>query len=253
MEKSFRAISRELANSISLIMTDVDGTLLATGRKVSGPVAESLKALKVAGIVTGLVSGRTLPELESMAEELDLRGPIIAENGAVAKLTPGEACLELGYTREAALKALQKLKSLYPGSIHEREDNKERTIDIVFRADGIPLDEMRRHIGKTQLLDSGYILHLMQGGVSKGNTLRRLLGEYLNGEYSVNNVLVFGDSVTDISLFELFPYNVLILNPGLPDGQMEIMREKAAYISEKCCGEGFEEVALHITRLRNDN
>lgn len=253
MNKTFLNINRDHAKRIKLIMTDVDGTLLATGRAVSPSVAEALGALQQSGITLGLVSGRTLPELESMAIELGMKGPVIAENGAVAKLAAGEPLLELGYTRQPALDAFQKLQKLYPGSIQGREDNKVRIIDFVFRADGIPLSEIRKHIGNIQLLDSGYILHLMQEGISKGETLARLLESYDHGRYSTGDTMVFGDSATDASLFELFSDNVLILNPNLPEGQAELMRKKATYISELEYGEGFIQVALHIVQLRRSN
>jgi predicted mannosyl-3-phosphoglycerate phosphatase (HAD superfamily) len=248
MDKSFRNIKLQLISRVKLIMTDVDGTLLASGRNVSGDVAEVLSLLQLQGITIGLVSGRTLIELETMSDELGMKGPIIAENGGVARLSPHGAPLELGYTRQPAMEALSRLKKLYPGAIHEREDNRDRTIDIVFRGNGIPLKEIRRHIGTTQLLDSGYITHLMQAGISKGKTLMRILSEYKPG-YRPNEVMVFGDSATDLSLFELFPNNVLIINPNLPDGQEELMREKAAFMSELEYGEGFTEVALHIINL----
>ena len=253
MEKSFRTIDRDLASRIRLIMTDVDGTLLSIGNTVSRGVAESISALGSSGITTGLVSGRTLPELESMAYELGIIGPVIAENGAVAKLAPGEPLLELGYSREAALAGLKKLKSMFPGSIHEREDNKDRIVDVVFRADGLSLNDIRRHLGTTQLLDSGYILHLMQPGINKGKTLKRVLDEFYDTHMAYDEVMVFGDSATDLSLFELFSSNVLVINPNLPDGQTELMQERATYISERQYGEGFLEVALHIIKVREND
>lgn len=230
-------------------MTDVDGTLLARGNILSNEVAEALSALRQAGIVIGLVSGRTLSLLESMAEEFNLTGPIIAENGAIAKVSPQSEMMELGYSRQPAIDALNILKELYPGEIREREDNAERFIDIVIWADGISVEEIRERIKPTQLLDSGYILHLMQEGINKGRTLSKVIDEMK--VYSPDEVMVFGDSVTDLSLFELFPNNVLIVNPGLPEGQAEIIEKKAAYVSEKQYGEGFTEVALHIVGLLN--
>ena len=230
-------------------MTDVDGTLLARGNILSNEVAEALSALRQAGIVIGLVSGRTLSLLESMAEDFNLTGPIIAENGAIAKVSPQSEMMELGYSRQPAIDALNILKELYPGEIREREDNAERFIDIVIWADGISVEEIRERIKPTQLLDSGYILHLMQEGINKGRTLSKVIDEMK--VYSPDEVMVFGDSVTDLSLFELFPNNVLIVNPGLPEGQAEIIEKKAAYVSEKQYGEGFTEVALHIVGLLN--
>ena len=230
-------------------MTDVDGTLLARGNTLSHEVGKALHSLQKAGIIIGLVSGRTLSLLESMSREFNLTGPIIAENGAIAKFSPGAESIELGYSRQPAIDALNKLKALYPGAIREREDNAERYIDIVIWADGVSLEDIRECIKPTQLLDSGYILHLMQEGIDKGKTLAKILDEMK--VYSRDEVMVFGDSVTDQSLFELFPNNVLIINPGLPEGQAEIMEKKAAYVSEKQYGEGFTEVALHIVNLLN--
>ena len=249
MVQSFRNINLELVKKIKLIMTDVDGTLLATGNTLSQEVGEALYLLQQAGINIGLVSGRTLSLLESMSKEFHLTGPIIAENGAIAKRSPGSEMMELGYSRQPAIDALKKLKELYPGAIREREDNKERFIDMVIWADGVSLEEMRERIKPTQLLDSGYILHLMQEGINKGQTLVKVLDEMQ--EYSRDEIIVFGDSVTDLSLFEQFPNNVLVVNPRLPEGQAEIMEKKAAYMSEKQCGEGFTETALHIVSILN--
>ncbi|UCD10020.1 MAG: HAD-IIB family hydrolase [Dehalococcoidales bacterium] len=249
MVTSFRNINLELAKKIKLIMTDVDGTLLARGNTLSREVGEALHLLQQAGITIGLVSGRTLSLLESMSNEFNLAGPIIAENGAIAKLSPGAELIELGYSRQPAIDALNYLKELYPGAIREREDNAERFIDIVIWADGISIEEIRRTIKPTQLLDSGYILHLMQEGINKGKTLEKILDEMK--VYSRDEVMVFGDSVTDLSLFEIFPNNVLIVNPRLPEGQAEIMEKKATYVSEKQYGEGFTETALHIVNLLN--
>jgi len=249
MATSFRKIDLELVKKIKLIMTDVDGTLLARGNTLSHEVSEALRLLQKAGIIIGLVSGRTLSLLESMSREFNLTGPIIAENGAIAKLSSGAELMELGYSRQPAIDALNKLKALYPEAIREREDNAERFIDIVIWAKGVSIEEIREKIKPTQLLDSGYILHLMQEGINKGETLLKVLDEM--NTYSVNEVMIFGDSVTDISLFELFPNNVLVVNPGLPEGQAEIIEKTAAYVSEKQYGEGFTEVALHIVDLLN--
>jgi hydroxymethylpyrimidine pyrophosphatase-like HAD family hydrolase len=68
-------------------------------------------------------------------------------------------------------------------------------------------------------------------------------------EYSRDEVMVFGDSATDLSLFELFPNSVRIVNPGLPEEQTGIIEKKAAYVSERQYGQGFSEVALHIVEL----
>jgi hydroxymethylpyrimidine pyrophosphatase-like HAD family hydrolase len=185
-----------------------------------------------------------------MAHALGITGPIIAENGGVAKIEVNSQLMDLGYSRQPALEALAKLKGLYPNAIREREDNKVRLVDVVLWSLGVEVLELRKHLGKTQLLDSGYILHLMQEGISKGKTLMRLLEELVEGSLSPANVMVFGDSATDISLFELFPHSIFIANPKLTIRQSQGPKKIAGYMSELAVEEGFVEVVSRIIDLR---
>jgi len=233
-------------------MADVDGTLIASGDTLSSDVYKAIRRLEEVGIMVGLVSGRTISGLESMARDLEISGPVIAENGGVAKLKADGEPVNLGYSRQSAMKALKKLKGLFPGAIKERDDNKDRYIDLVFRILGIDIEEVRNHLEGVQLLDSGYILHLMQEGISKGTTLLRLLADIGDGTLSKTEVIVFGDSLTDLSLFETFPYSVLVANPRLPSEHRGIIGNAARFASELPFGEGFAEVAFHIIDKRTN-
>jgi phosphoglycolate phosphatase (TIGR01487 family) len=250
MAQSYREIVPELARQVRLVMTDVDGTLTQGGDSLSSAVLEAIRRLEKGGIMVGLVSGRMLPRLESMASGLGVSGPIIAENGGVAKLKAGSELVDLGYSREPAIKALERLKRLFPNAIEERADNQYRLVDVVFRSHGVQVEELTRHLEDAELLDSGYILHLMQKGVSKGGTLVRLLAEIGDGDLSPEEVLVLGDSSTDLSLFQLFPHSVLIINPRLAPEQRQELQEAAEYASDLTFGEGFAEVAFHILDAR---
>jgi phosphoglycolate phosphatase len=252
MVQPYRQITPELVSRLKLVMTDVDGTLVLSGDALSQNVVASIRRLETLGIKVGLISGRTMPKLESMAASLGISGPIIAENGGVAKLATGGRLLDLGYCREPALKTLEELKKLYPQSIRGREDNLERLIDVVFWADGINLEEIKPHLGQNQLLDSGYILHLMQKGISKGLTLRRILAASGDG-FSAATVMIFGDSLTDISLFEMFPHSVLVTNPKLAEEHKKTLSKIASYSSSLDCGEGFAEVAFLIAEMRQQS
>ncbi len=90
----------------------------------------------------------------------------------------------------------------------------------------------------------------MQKGVSKGITLMRLLGQIGDGKLSPAEVMVLGDSLTDMSLFESFPHSVLIINPKLPVEHRQALQEVAKYTSELPFGEGFAQVASHILKAR---
>ncbi len=250
MSQSYRRISPQLARQIRLVMTDVDGTITTGGDAIRPIVMQAIRGLEEQGIIVGLVSGRTLPRLESLARVLDISGPIIAENGGVAKIEVNGRLVDLGYSRQPALEALTKLKGLYPNAIKEREDNRDRLADVVIWSHGVEVSELRKHLGKTQLLDSGYILHLMQECISKGKTLMRSLEELANESLSPANMMVFGDSATDISLFELFPHSVFITNPKLTIQQSQELKKIAGYMSELAVEEGSVKVVSHIIEAR---
>ena len=101
-------------------MTDVDGTITWPDVGIKPEIRQAVCRLQENDIIVGLVSGRTMPGLMKLADDLSTRGPIIAENGGLARLSPANDLLELGYTRKDALEALNTLKELYPGSVRER-------------------------------------------------------------------------------------------------------------------------------------
>lgn len=239
----------ETARRLKLIMADIDGTLNEGGDTVIPQIIEVVLGLEAKGILVGLVSGRTGPMLQKMAALLDINGPLISENGALARLTPSSVPLDLGYSRQPAATALARLYDLYPGKISERWDNNERLIDIVFQAEGIPIEELRNQVPDVQVLDSRYIMHLMQKGISKGKTLLDILPLIAGGKIKTDEVMVAGDSTTDLSLFELFPVSVLVRNPRIPQEESMMLQKNALYISDQEQGYGFAEIASHILEL----
>ena len=252
MSKSYREISSELAKRIRLVMADIDGTLTDADNSLSAAAIEAVQCLEEQGITVGLVSGRTLPRVELMARDLGISGPVIAENGGVARMKMDGGLVDLGYSNHSAMKALKKLTKLFPEAIEETEDDKYRLVDVGIRVKGIKTAELRGHLAgtATELLDSGYMLHLLPQGISKGKTLTRLLEMMGDGGLSPEKVAVFGDSTTDVSLFQFFPCSVLITNPRLPAHETHSLTKIANYVSDLSFGEGFARVVSHILALR---
>ncbi|MBI4186955.1 MAG: HAD-IIB family hydrolase [Chloroflexi bacterium] len=251
MAVSYLQISPEVASSIRLVMTDVDGTLTSDGRSFNAEVSQAIRQLKRESILVGLISGRNMQRLESLASELAVNGPLIGENGGVAKLKAGGEPVDLGYSRQPAVDAFQKLKRLFPDAVEDTEYNPARLVDYVIRVNGVSVTELSRHLEGAQLLDSGYMLHLLPQGVSKGRTLMRLL-DRIAGGLSPEQVMVFGDSPTDVSLFQLFPHSVLIPNPVL-SAEDDILRKAARYESALPSGEGFAQVVFHFLKVRHNS
>jgi hydroxymethylpyrimidine pyrophosphatase-like HAD family hydrolase len=240
MTKSFLKITPKLARQIRLVIADVDGTLLCDGDTVSEAVAQSIRSLERCGIMVGFDSGRPLTRLEPLANALKTSGPVIAESGLY----------DLGYSRQPALKILNQFKAEFKSAIREAPDFKDRLIDVGFFADNIPMEELTQQLQGVQLLDSGYMLHMIQEGVSKGKSLKRILGLIGDGTIQPDEVMVFGDSATDVSLFTEFENSVLIVNPRLTKPQTDCLRSIPKFKSALAFGEGFVEVADFLVKQR---
>lgn len=70
---------------IRLLATDVDGTLFDPSRRVSERNRSSLQRLSATGVVICLASGRLVPTLLPIVDEIGIPGPLIACNGAFAQ------------------------------------------------------------------------------------------------------------------------------------------------------------------------
>lgn len=72
-----------------LVFTDLDGTLLDHDSYDFTPALPAIERLKRKAIPIIPVSSKTLAELDELTSELDLDGPVIAENGTIIRF-PGE-------------------------------------------------------------------------------------------------------------------------------------------------------------------
>ena len=71
------------ASKISLVLTDVDGTLLTKDKVLTSRAADAVKALAAAGIAFAITSGRPPRGMAMLIEPLALRTPIAGFNGGV--------------------------------------------------------------------------------------------------------------------------------------------------------------------------
>ena len=250
MVQSYLDINHETAQAIRLIVTDIDCTLTEDGEYFDGDVTEAISRLEAQGIMVGLASGRTMARLETLARDWKISGPLIAENGAVARLKAGGKPIDLGYSREPAIKDYNRLKKIFPRVTLPLERNRNRLIDMVIDLPDVATETLNGYLENTELLDSGYMVHILPKGISKGQTLFSLLDRLADGGLKTGNLLVIGDSKTDLSLFQLFPHSVLVLNPGLPPDTRQTLEEAATYVSTLPFGKGFTAVCTHLLSLR---
>ena len=71
------------ASKISLVLADVDGTLLTKDKVLTSRAEDAVKALAAAGIAFAITSGRPPRGMAMLIEPLALRTPIAGFNGGV--------------------------------------------------------------------------------------------------------------------------------------------------------------------------
>lgn len=75
---------------IKLFVTDIDGTLLMPGEKVSAKNIEAVHKMTAAGVKVAIATGRMYCAALPVAAQLGVPVPIIAYNGALIKSSAGE-------------------------------------------------------------------------------------------------------------------------------------------------------------------
>ena len=69
--------------NIKALVTDIDGSLTDSKRRISTRAIEALRVLEDRGICVMLASGNVLPLAYGLSSFIGISGPVIAENGGV--------------------------------------------------------------------------------------------------------------------------------------------------------------------------
>lgn len=91
---------------IKLFVTDIDGTLLPAGGKVSEKNIEAIQKMTAAGVEVAIATGRMYCAALPIAAQLGVAVPIIAYNGALIKSSAGEILHEKFLDSAVALRLI---------------------------------------------------------------------------------------------------------------------------------------------------
>ena len=95
---------------IRMIASDIDGTLIPKGGRLSDGTRAALKACEDKGIYVVMASGRTFYGARSVSAEIGLHSPVISANGGRADRTPEESVVfEDCIPRELSLRVHDRL------------------------------------------------------------------------------------------------------------------------------------------------
>ena len=252
-----------------LIFTDLDGTLLDHHSYDFTPALPALKRLRARKIPIIPVSSKTLAELEIFVTDLELVGPVIAENGCVIRL-PGRQPQITAPAYPQLRAYLQRLREKFG---YQFTGFGDMTVRQVVEATGLseaaaclamqrqasePFlwrdseEQLQRFTAEAEaiglrLLQGGRFLHLL-GNMDKGRALHKVVEWYRQQGRNDIQTLALGDSDNDIDMLLSADIPVIIRKP---DGaHLDLPQRAGAVISELPGPTGWNQV---LNRLLDEN
>ncbi len=216
------------------LASDYDGTLAHDG-VVNDSTIAAIERLVHSGRTLILVTGRELPELESVFPRLDLCSRVVAENGAL---------LYNPATREK-----RRLAERPPDSFIE--DLKQRgvsnlSVGEVIVATWAPfqreaIEAIQASGLELQIIFNKEAVMILPSGVNKRSGLHAALAEL---KLSRHNVVGIGDAENDHAFLDSCECSVAVAN-AIPS-----LKERATFVTQQSRGAGVEEL---IDQLLSDD
>ncbi len=230
------------------MFSDLDGSLLDHDTYDWQPALPALELLKARDIPLVLVSSKTLAELEDYREQLDLRHPVVAENGAAMYIPddyfPGTTTLStVTITRaqlrpdyeEAKLKHSFECEAFYElgiaGIIREtglteqqamRANDREASEPILWCDSDERAAQFEQEMNARGLrcIRGGRFLHLM-GKTSKEEAVHRLTEAYKR-KWPDDEIMSvsLGDGPNDLGM--LSSTDIAVIIPGKHEHRMDL-------------------------------
>ena len=219
---------------LKALLTDIDGTITNSYRRLDTEAVELIRSLADQGIIVVLASGNAPCFMETLCKMIGTQGSFIAENGGVFRA---------GYTGKPRIqgnqadchRALETLQAHYRRQGLELElfSPTYRFADLAF-ARTVPVEEVRSILRDqpVQVLDTGYAIHLQSKGINKGTALAALAPE-LGLEPA--DFFAIGDSLNDIEMIRTAGIGATVANAH------PAIKAVAQYTAEKEYGKGFVE------------
>lgn len=261
-----------------IVFSDLDGSLLDHDSYDWQPARPALEMLKSLDIPLVLVSSKTLAELADYRSQLDLRHPVVAENGAAievpASYFPESTALSPNTATRSHLQAVyNKVKEAgafncqaffelgAPGIVRETgltepqamRANDRRASEPVLWLDSVErADEFEAQMGAQGLrcIRGGRFLHLM-GDTGKEAAVRQLLDAYSNkwpGRPLISVSL--GDGPNDLGMLAETDVGVII--PGKHKHDMTLDTQNRILRPTSAGPAGWNEAMLALLAEQRD-
>lgn len=215
------------------LVTDVDGTLTDSARRLHPGATAVVRRLERRGIPVVLATGNVLPIALALHRSLGLSGPVVAENGGlVYRERGGRPVIERLARRPVAVRAYRTLRAAgLP--VHRLFTDRWRETEVALEPT-VPVARLRAALpGRRVAVEStGFAVHLMERGAGKLPALARALGPL---GLDLAECVVLGDGDNDVAMLRRAGFGV-----SFPSGSARA-RAAADYVTRREYGAGFVE------------
>jgi len=104
---------RERLQNIKIVVSDLDGTIIADDGSIGEETKKLIKELQKHGVLFSFATGRLHSAVLSYARELEIGNPIISLDGCVVKEYPGDNTIYESFIKEAYVKKAVKYAENY--------------------------------------------------------------------------------------------------------------------------------------------
>jgi phosphoglycolate phosphatase (TIGR01487 family) len=232
---------------LKALLTDIDGTITDSSRRINTGAVEAIRSLVDEGIDVVLASGNTSCFMDALCKMIGTQGTFIAENGGVFRIG-FTGTLHIKGDQGVCKRALETLQDYYhkKGTDLVLFSPSYRFSDLAF-ARTVPVEEVKNILRDhaVTVLDTGYAIHLQSPGIDKGTALEALAKEM---GLLPSDFLAIGDSLNDIQMLKKAGIGATVAN-GHPD-----TKAVAGFIAQKEYGQGFvEAIAKYSSYFRARN
>ena len=211
--------------NIHVFATDYDGTI-AEGNRVNDATARALERVRATGRKLLLVTGRMLPDLQSVCPELErMFDAVVAENGALVYFPDGREVRTLGDSPEPAL-----VEGLARRGVPFALGSAIVATDAPF-AEAALAAIQEAGVERTLVFNKGALM-LLPGGVTKGTGLAVALGALA---LSPHNMVGVGDAENDHAFLSICECAVAVADA------VPALRERADYVTRAMASRGVVE------------
>ncbi|MBQ7480220.1 MAG: HAD family phosphatase [Selenomonadaceae bacterium] len=257
--------------AVKLFVTDLDGTLLPTGRAVSAANVQAVQDAVDHGVIVTIATGRMYQAALPIAQSLGVDVPIITYNGALIKSAQGEVFYTSFLPEEYILEVLDFCRlrewhiQLYSDDVlyyAEANRHSQRYEDAQkVKGQAVGWDGLRKHTEQvTKLLLVGdsleetderigilrsefgqkvavmrsnpHYTEIVNHGVSKASGIERLADEL---GIDIRDTMAIGDSDNDLPMLKAAGCSVAMGN-ALPH-----VKDACDYVTGECEADGFAE------------